>query len=679
MEFPKPQKISKIIEKFGDAREDPYYWMNQREDTKVLDFLNQENAYFESLFPGDGLRKQIFDEIVGKIKKDDDTVPYLRRGYYHQMTYSDDSEYPVYHRKKADSDVDEVVLDVNVLAKDESFCQVVGGSTYSPDNKTLAYGIDTVGRRLYKIKFLDVETRVTEDSAIEGTNGRFVFQDDKAGFYTIKNAALRSYKIFKHVRGSRDPDECIFEEKDEKYSVSISAERSQKYLICGSYASITSEQKALNLEDVAKGWQLIAERKEGVEYSVKHDAKRNRFLILTNLNAQNFRVMEVNEDKIGSMDNWVEVIPHREDTHILSMDAFANHLVLLERTNGQVNVRVINHAANTDTYIEFEEDLRDISLQDNFVYDTDIIRLTYSSLTTPISVIDYNVNTKEMKVMKQKEVLNFNKNDYESKKLVTKTHDGKDLVISLLYRKDNPLKNVPFILYGYGAYGNTIDPYMAIARLPLLDRGFGYAVAHIRGGSYFGRKWYEDGKLLHKKNTFLDFITCSEKLIADGYTSPDRLFAWGGSAGGLLMGAVSNMRPDLYKGIITMVPFVDAVTTMLDETIPLTVGEYDEWGNPNNEEYYRYIRSYSPYDNIEAKNYPNMLVSTGLHDSQVQYWEPAKYVARLRDMKTDSNTLVFHTDMTSGHGGSSGRFKRYQDDADAIAFILSLTNSTCKL
>jgi len=378
------------------------------------------------------------------------------------------------------------------------------------------------------------------------------------------------------------------------------------------------------------------------------------------------------------MDNWVELIPHREDTYIMTMDAFANHIVLLERTNGQIDARVINHASNTDTYIKFDEEIRDIALQNNHVYDTDIVRFTYSSLTTPSTTFDYNVNTKEMKVMKQKEVLNFNKNDYESKKITTKTHDGKDLVISLVYRKDNSLKNVPFIIYGYGAYGITIDPYMAIGRLPLIDRGFGYAVAHIRGGSYFGRKWYDDGKMLNKKNTFLDFIACSEKLIADGYTSPDRLFGWGCSAGGLLMGAISNMRPDLYKGIVTMVPFVDAVTTMLDETIPLTVGEYDEWGNPTNEEYYDYIRSYSPYDNIEAKNYPNMLVSTGFHDSQVQYWEPAKYVAKLRDMKTDSNTLVFHTDMTSGHGGAAGRFKRYQDDADAIAFVLSLVDSTCK-
>jgi oligopeptidase B len=388
--------------------------------------------------------------------------------------------------------------------------------------------------------------------------------------------------------------------------------------------------------------------------------------------------MEVSEDNLGSMDNWVELIPHRENTHLLSVDVFANHLVLSERTNGQVNVRVIDHSSNTDSYIEFDEEIRDIGIQDNFNYDTDTLRMSYSSLTTPISVIDYNVNTKERKVMKQKEVLNFDKNNYQSKKVITKTHDGKELVLSLVYRRDNPLKNVPFIIYGYGSYGHTIDPYLSIARLPLLDRGFGYAIAHIRGSAYFGRQWYDDGKLLNKKNTFLDFISCSEKLIGDGYTSADRLFGWGGSAGGLLMGAVSNMRPDLYQGIISMVPFVDVLTTMLDDTIPLTVGEYDEWGNPNVEEYYHYMKSYSPYDNIEAKKYPNMFISTGFHDSQVQYWEPSKYVAKLRERKTDSNTIVFHTDMEAGHGGSAGRFKRFEDYADAIAFVLTLTNN-CKL
>jgi oligopeptidase B len=679
MEEPHPQKVNKVLEKFGDSREDPYFWMNEREDTKVLEFLNQENAYFESLYPKDGLRKQIFGEIVAKVRKDDDTVPYLKRGYYHQITYSDESEYPVYHRKKADSDVDEVVLDVNVLAKEEKYCEVVGGSSYSPDNKILAYGIDSVGRRIFKIKFLNLETRITEEIVLEGTTGRFVFQDDKTGYYSTKDAALRPHKIIKHVRGSNVADECIFEEKDEKFRVHIGKERSEKYLTLTSCASITEEQRVLNLEDQSKGWQLIAERKEGVEYSIEHDAKRKRFLILTNLNAQNFRLMEVSEDKIGSMDNWVELIPHRENTHLLSVDAFANHLVLTERTNGQVNVRVIDHSSNTDAYVEFDEEIRDIGLQDNHNYDTDTLRMSYSSLTTPISVIDYNVITKERKVMKQKEILNFDKNNYQSKKVFTKTHDGKELVLSLVYRKDNPLKNVPFIIYGYGSYGHTIDPYLSIARLPLLDRGFGYAIAHIRGGAYFGRQWYDDGKLLNKKNTFLDFISCSEKLIEDGYTSTDRLFGWGGSAGGLLMGAISNMRPDLYQGIISMVPFVDVLTTMLDDTIPLTVGEYDEWGNPNVEEYYNYIKSYSPYDNIEAKKYPNMFISTGFHDSQVQYWEPSKYVARLRERKTDSNTVVFHVDMEAGHGGSAGRFKRFEDYADAIAFILTLTNSNCKL
>jgi oligopeptidase B len=680
MEAPQPQRIIKELQKHGDSRVDPYFWMNEREDTKLLDFLNQENAYFESKYPKDGLRKQIFDEIVAKVKKDDDTVPYLKRGYFHQTTYSDESEYPVYHRKKANSDVDEVVLDVNVLAKEEKYCEVVGGSSYSPDDKILAYGIDTVGRRIYKIKFLNLETRVTEEIVLEGTTGRFVFQDDKMGYYSTKDAALRPHKIMKHVRGtSNADDECIYEEKDEKFRVHIGKQITEKYLTLGSYASITSEQRVLNLENPEKGWQVVAERKEGIEYSIEHDAKRNRFIILTNWDAKNFRVMEVSEDKLGSRDNWVELIPHQADTHILSADAFANHLVITERKNGQVNIRVIDHNTNTDAYVVFDEEIRDIGLQDNFNYDTDTLRMSYSSLTTPISVIDYNMNTKERKVMKQKEVLNFDKNNYQSKKVITKTHDGKELVLSLVYRQDNPLKNVPFIIYGYGSYGHTIDPYLSIARLPLLDRGFGYAIAHIRGGAYFGRQWYDDGKLLNKKNTFLDFISCSEKLIEDGYTSADRLFGWGGSAGGLLMGAISNMRPDLYQGIISMVPFVDVLTTMLDDTIPLTVGEYDEWGNPNVEEYYQYIKSYSPYDNIEAKKYPNMFISTGFHDSQVQYWEPAKYVAKLREVKTDQNTIVFHVDMEAGHGGSAGRFKRFEDYADAIAFVLSLTNSTCKL
>jgi len=671
MNPPTAEKRSHVMEMFGDERVDDYFWLNQREDKDVLDYLTKENDYLENTFPKDGLRKELYNEIISRIKKDDDSVPYLKRGYYHQTTYSGDSEYPVYKRRKEGSDDYEVVLDVNKLAEGETFCQVAGVS-YDPSNTIMAYGVDSVGRRKYTIRFRNLTNGVECKDRLENTTGRFVFGHNHTyGYYTVKDeTTLRSHKIMMHKLGeSQECDVCIHHEEDEKYRIGVYKTLDDRFLIIGSHANITSEYRVSDLSGPNKEWRLIAERREGIEYSVDYDPLRNRFLVLTNWNAKNFRIMEVPIDNLG-WENMVELVPTRDHALLESTDVFKNYLILQERSNGQVKLCVTNLTTDSSHYMDFNEEIYDVWMSSNYVYDTNILRIGYGSLTTPSSTFDYNMETRELVLLKEKEVPNFDKTNYESKKVMTKTYDGKDLAISMVYRKDNDLNNVPFLIYGYGSYGHTIDPYLSLWRVSLLDRGFGFAIAHIRGSEYYGRKWYDDGKMLNKMNTFRDFVTCSEKLINDGYTTPNKLFAMGGSAGGLLMGSVTNMRPDLYRGIVSMVPFVDVLTTMLDDTIPLTVGEYDEWGNPNEEEYYRYIKSYSPYDNIERKEYPNILLTTGLHDSQVQYWEPAKYTAKMREMKTDDNELFLYTDMTSGHGGASGRFKAWEEMALVIAFIL---------
>lgn len=608
------------------------------------------------------------------------SVPYTENGYSYQTKYEEDKEYPIYVRNEGDKNgKEQIMLDVNVLARGFSYYNISGRSV-SPDNKLLAYGEDTLSRRIYTLKIKNLATGEMLTDVIPNTTGSAVWgNDNKTLFYTVKDESLRAYKIYRHILGTdAAKDELLFHEKDDTFNVYCWKSKSKKYIMIGSFQTLASEFRTLDADNPRGEFKIFQPRdyKNKLEYSVSHF--EDKFYIKTNLDAKNFRVMETPVNATG-IENWKEVIPHRDDVLIEGVEIFKDFKVISERVKGITNLRVIKNAGE-DYNIDFPDDSYLAYTSVNPEFDTDLLRIGYTSLTTPNSTFDFNVNSKEMELLKQQEVLGkFDAKDYVSERLFAKSRDGVDVPISLVYKKDTKLgPTTPLLLYGYGSYGNSMDPYFSSTRLSLLDRGFVFAIAHIRGGEEMGRQWYEDGKLLKKKNTFNDFIDCAEYLIAKKYTSKDNLFGMGGSAGGLLMGAVINMRPDLWKGVIAAVPFVDVVTTMLDETIPLTTGEFDEWGNPKNKEYYDYIKTYSPYDNIEAKDYPAMMVTTGLHDSQVQYWEPAKWVAKLRDMKTDNNPLVMHCNMTTGHGGASGRFERFKETAMQYAFFLDLAGKTDK-
>ena len=659
----------------GDTRIDNYYWLNQREDQEVLDYLNAENAYKENqLAHTKDFQEKLFQEIKGRIKKTDMSVPYKENGYHYFTKYEEGQEYPIFSRRKGSVDADEeIYLDVNILAKGFDYYNV-NSRSISPNNKILAYGEDTLSRRIYTIKFKNLETGETMEGSIPNTTGSATWgNDNKTLFYTVKDESLRAYKIYRHTLGTDSKnDELIYHEKDDIYSCYVWKTRSKKYIMIGSFATLASEFRTLNADDPTGDFKIFHPRdyENKLEYMVSHVG--DKFYIRTNLDAKNFRMMEAPENAT-SIENWKEIIPHRDDVLLEGTDAFKNFLVLSERIEGITKLRVIPKEG-PEHYIEFPDKANLAYTSINPDFDTEILRMGYTSMTTPNSTFDYNMKTKEMTLLKQQEVLgDFDASLYASERFNVKSRDGVNIPLTMVYKKGMKKDgSTPLLLYGYGSYGSSMDPYFSSVRLSLLDRGFIFAIAHVRGGEELGRQWYENGKFLKKKNTFTDFIDCADYLIAEKYTAKENLFAMGGSAGGLLMGAIINMRPELWKGVVAAVPFVDVVTTMLDETIPLTTGEFDEWGNPKNEEYYHYIKSYSPYDNVKAKDYPAMLVTTGLHDSQVQYWEPAKWVAKLRDMKTDNNNLLLHTNMETGHGGASGRFKRYRETAMEYAFLLDL-------
>jgi len=679
LQAPVAKKVAKEMTIHGDMRVDNYYWMNQREDISVINHLNEENAYKDSLLAHTAqFQNLLFEEIKGRIKQTDMSVPYTSNGYSYQTKYEEGKEYPIYVRNEVDKNGKEsVMLDVNKLAAGFSYYNVSGRSV-SPDNKLLAYGEDTLSRRIYTIKLKNLETGEMLPDVIPNTTGSAVWGNDNSTlFYTVKDESLRAYKIYRHILGTdTSKDELLFHEKDDTFSVYCWKSKSKKFIMIGSFQTLASEFRTLDADKPRGEFKLFQERdyKNKLEYSVSHF--EDKFYIKTNLDAKNFRVMETPIDATGK-ENWKEVIAHRDDVLIEGVEIFKDFKVISERVKGITNLRVIKNSGE-DYNIEFPDNSYLAYTSVNPEFDTNLLRIGYTSLTTPNSTFDFDVNTKKMNLLKQQEVLGkFDAGDYVSERLFAKSRDGVEVPISLVYRKDTKLgDDTPLLLYGYGSYGNSMDPYFSSTRLTLLDRGFVFAIAHIRGGEEMGRQWYEDGKLLKKKNTFNDFIDCAEYLIAKDYTSKDNLYGMGGSAGGLLIGAVINMRPDLWKGVIAAVPFVDVVTTMLDETIPLTTGEFDEWGNPKNKEYYDYIKTYSPYDNIEKKDYPAMMVTTGLHDSQVQYWEPAKWVAKLRTMKTDNNPLIMHCNMTTGHGGASGRFERFKETAMQYAFFLDLAGKT---
>ena len=675
MNSPQAEKIDKILILHGDTRIDPYYWLKERDNPAVVDYLKKENEYLDYMMKDTKeLQEKLYQEIIGRIKQTDMSVPYKENGYFYYTRYEEGKEYPVYCRKKESLEApEEIMLNVNEMAQGYDYYDI-GGLSVSPDNKLLAFGEDTVSRRLYNIRIKNLETGEYLPDEIGNTLGSSTWaSDNKTLFYSLKDVnTLRPYKILRHVlETSQEKDIQVYEEADETYNAYVYKTKSKEYIIIALVSTLSNEYRYIKANEPAGAFRLFHPRERDLEYDIDHF--EDRFFIRTNLDAKNFRLMETPvSNTLKSA--WKEVIPHRDTVLLENFELFRDYMVLDERINGLTHFRVINMHNKTEYFIDLKEQAYTAWFSVNPEFATDLLRFGYSSPTTPTSTFDFNMKTKERTLLKQQEVIGgFNPEDYFAERLFATATDGAKIPISLVYRKGMKKDGGnPLLLYGYGSYGNTIDPYFSSVRLSLIDRGFIYAIAHVRGGQILGRTWYDDGKLLKKKNTFTDYIDCAEFLIREKYTSPDKLMAYGGSAGGLLVGAVVNMRPDLFKGAIADVPFVDVVTTMLDESIPLTTSEYDEWGNPNEKEYYDYMLSYSPYDNVEKKDYPNMLVTTGLHDSQVQYWEPAKWVAKLRDMKKDDNLLLLYTNMETGHSGASGRFETHRETALEYAFLLKL-------
>jgi oligopeptidase B len=678
---PVAKKIPKTLEKFGDVRVDEYYWLNERENPEVIDYLKQENTYYEKMTAHTkDFQKELYEEMKGRIKEDDQSVPYFYNGYFYLTRYEKGKDYPIYSRKKGDLDAkEEILFNCNELAKGHSYFQL-GGLSVSPDNRFASFGTDYVGRRIYTIQVKNLETGEILPDKIENTNGGAVWANDNMTmFYTRQDkVTLRSDKVYKHMRGTAaDEDVLVYNEKDDTFNVGVSKSKSRKYIVIESSSTLTTESQILEADNPDGKFRLFQKRQRGLEYHIAHF--EDNFYITTNADkATNFKIMKTPEAATEKK-NWEDLIAHRDDVLIEGIEIFRNYLVVEERSNGLNKIRVMPWSGKGEYYLPFKSETYTAYPSVNVDFDTEILRYSYQSLATPPSTIDFNMKTKKQTVMKEQEVQGgkFDKNNYKEERIWATAADGTKIPISLVYRKGMKKdgKN-PVLQYAYGSYGYSLDATFSSTRLSLLDRGFVYAIAHIRGGEDLGRAWYENGKLLKKKNTFTDFIDCSKYLIAQKYTSPEHLYAEGGSAGGLLMGVVVNMAPELYNGVIAQVPFVDVMTTMLDDTIPLTTGEYDEWGNPNQKKYYDYMRSYSPYDNVKAQDYPNMYVSTGLHDSQVQYWEPAKWVAKLRAIKTGKQVLFLDTNMDAGHGGASGRFEALKELAKEFSFFLDLENIT---
>jgi oligopeptidase B len=666
-----------ILEKHGDKRNDPYYWLNDRENPEVIDYLTKENQYYDEVTAHTKeFQKDLFEEMKSRIKEDDESVPYFYNGYYYITRFEKGQDYPIYSRKKGSLDAkEEIIFNCNEMAKGHSYFSLSGLSV-SEDNKWVSFGVDLVSRRQYTIQIKNLETNEILPEKILNTSGGATWASDNKTIFYVKNdiKTLRSDKIYRHtINTPSTADVLIYEEKDDTFNTFVYKEKSKKYLVIGSSSTLTNEYQILESDNPTGKFRYFQKRVRGLEYSISHFG--DSFYIVTNKDkATNFKLMKTNENNT-LQENWTEVIPHRKETLLEGIDIFKDYLVVEERTNGLHKIQIRPWNGVGAYYLPFESETYTAYTTTNPDFDTDILRYGYQSLTTPSSVIDFNMKTKEKKVLKEQEVLGgkFDKNNYTEERVWATAKDGTKIPISLVYRKGMKKDGTnPVLQYAYGSYGYSMDAYFSTTRLSLLDRGFIYAIAHIRGGEDLGREWYENGKLLTKMNTFTDFVDCSKYLIKEKYTSPKHLYAEGGSAGGLLMGVVINIAPELYNGVIAQVPFVDVVTTMLDDTIPLTTGEYDEWGNPNDKIYYDYMKSYSPYDNVKAQDYPNMLVTTGLHDSQVQYWEPAKWVAKLRTKKTDKNILLLNTNMDAGHGGASGRFEALKETAKEFSFLLDL-------
>ena len=676
MQPPKAKKTDKILEIHGERRVDPYFWMNERENAEVLKYLEEENAYCDFVMEDtQDLQSELFEEMKARYKKDDESLPYFFNEYWYIVKYEDGKEYPIFCRKyRTLENAEEIILDVNILAEGEQFFEV-GSVAVSPNNELATFSSDNVGRRIYNIQFKNLKTGEILHGQIPNTTGKAVWANDNQHiFYIRKDKNLRAFQVYRHKIGTdSNEDVLVFHEKDDAFDVNIFKTKSLEYIFIASSSTISDEHLFIPAADVFAEWKVIQPRTDDLEYSVEHF--EDEFYIITNAEgATNFKLVKTKVENCA-IKNWKDVIPHRENILLEGFEIFKNYLVLEERNQGLLQIKIIENHSGESYYIPFSDPTYTAYIGLNLEFDTEKLRYGYTSMTKPSATLELNMKEKTSKILKQQEVLGgkFFQENYISERIWATARDGKKIPVSLVYHKNTARSaETPLLLYGYGSYGHTVDASFSNVRLSLLDRGFIYAIAHIRGGEYLGREWYEDGKMLAKKNTFFDFIDAAKYLISENYTSSQHLYAMGGSAGGLLMGAVINFEPELFNGIVAQVPFVDVVTTMLDDTIPLTTGEYDEWGNPNKKKYYDYMKSYSPYDNIEQKKYPNILITTGLHDSQVQYWEPAKWTAKLRDLKTDSNILIFKTDMSSGHGGASGRFESLKEDALEYAFLLKL-------
>lgn len=675
MSVPKAKKQPRSITMHGDTRVDNYYWLrdDERKSPAVLDYLKQENSYTaQKLKRGESLKKQIYQELFSRMKQDDESVPYNYNGYTYRTRYEPGQNYPVYERRPLDSQGEwSVLVNGNERAKGYEFYRL-RVMTVSPDNKMIAIAEDRQGRNNYAVSFRSVTDNIWQNDVLTGTSGNIVWANDSNTlFYVNKNAqTLLPYQVFSHQYGhTQKQDVMIYEEKDDTYYVSLSKSTSEKYIFIAITSTETSEYRLIDANNPKQNPPIFQPRKYGVEYYPDHFM--DQFYIRSNHENPLFGLYQTGT---GSTEQpWKTLIAPRENIDLEAFSLFNKWLVLEERQNGLVNIRQINWQTREESYVTFDDPAYMASIGDNPEPDTDQLRYNYSSMTTPSSVYEINMQTGEKQLLKQQEVKDFNKSFYESQRLWIKAQDGVMVPVSLVYRKDLFSKGQnPLLVYGYGAYGYSIDPSFSSSRLSLLDRGFVYAIAHIRGGGELGKKWYLQGKTVHKMNSFTDFIDVTKDLIRQGYGKPGHVYATGGSAGGLLMGAVVNMAPELYQGVVASVPFIDVLTTMLDPSIPLTTGEYDEWGNPENEDAYWRMKSYSPYDNIKPQRYPNMLVITGLHDSQVQYWEPAKWVAKLRDIKQGDSLLLLETNMNAGHGGRSGRFNSLDDIALNYSFLLML-------
>lgn len=674
---PVAKKIPKELVIHGDTRIDNYYWMNDRENKDVLDYLHAENDYLKELLkPVEGLQKNLFAEMKGRIKEQDESVPYRIGDYFYYTKYTEGGEYPVYCRKKGNLEgKEEIMLDGNERSKGLSYFSC-SGVVISQDGKLGAYAIDTVGRRISSIFFKDLTTGKEFPDRIDHVSGNMVWAADNMNLFYSKQdpQTLRYHQIYRHKLGSLpSEDVLVYEEKDETFSCYVAETKSKKYLTIISYSTLSSETRILESINPTGQFRPFQEREKDLEYDIEHAG--DKFYIRTNINgAKNYTLMETTEDKTTAT-HWKTIIPHRDYVFLGGFDVLEGHLFTEERANGLVKIKIIDLSNGKEDHLHFEEPVYTTNLGFNPQYDGTKFRISYSSMITPPTVFEYDIATGTKEVLKQEEIVGgYDKNLYATERIFATAKDGTKIPVLLAYKKElfrNDGSN-PLLQYAYGSYGANMDARFSSTRLSLLDRGFIYAITQIRGGQEMGRHWYENGKLLKKMNTFTDFIDCSEYLIQNNYTNRDRLFAAGGSAGGLLMGVIVNLKPEIYKGVIAAVPFVDVVTTMLDETIPLTTSEYDEWGNPNEEDYYKYMLSYSPYDNVKKQAYPNILVTSGLHDSQVQYFEPTKWVAKLRDMKTDDNLILLYTNMEAGHGGASGRFSRLKELALEYSFILYL-------